>query len=110
MRSIEVRAAVRAASGQRKDRSRTPDRGYCRQNRCGGHSGGRRAARIESEPVHSGTGLELAISWHFCRLMGCRMMGGDLTVSSAYGEGSTFTVRLPAMVAAPAVGSAPAAR
>ncbi|MFO1417685.1 MAG: ATP-binding protein [Methylotetracoccus sp.] len=37
-----------------------------------------------------GTGLGLVISRRFCR-----MMGGDVTVSSEFGAGSVFSVRLP---------------
>ena len=42
---------------------------------------------------YGGTGLGLPISRRFCQ-----MMGGDITVSSVVGEGSTFTIRLPLIV------------
>jgi signal transduction histidine kinase len=45
---------------------------------------------------YGGTGLGLAITKRFCQLM-----GGDVTIESELGKGSTFTIRLPAEVSDP---------
>ena len=45
---------------------------------------------------YGGTGLGLVISKRFCQ-----MMGGDITVESAYGRGTAFTIRLPAFLHEP---------
>lgn len=63
-------------------------------------------SQAESSTTHKfgGTGLGLVITRRFCR-----MMGGDVTVDSEYGVGTTFTIRLPAEVVEHKAGSATAA-
>ncbi|HEV2689166.1 MAG TPA: CHASE3 domain-containing protein, partial [Bryobacteraceae bacterium] len=53
-------------------------------------------AENSTSSKYGGTGLGLAISRQFCR-----MLGGDISVSSEPEKGSTFVVRLPANVAMP---------
>ena len=50
-----------------------------------------------------GTGLGLAITKHFCTIL-----GGEVTVESTPGTGSTFTIRLPDQGVAPAAVESPA--
>ena len=50
-------------------------------------------AEASTSRRYGGTGLGLAITRHFCE-----MMGGTVLVASEQGKGSTFTMKLPAVV------------
>jgi signal transduction histidine kinase len=56
-----------------------------------------RQAEPSTASRYGGTGLGLALSQKLCRLM-----GGAITVESALGRGSCFTIRVPAILAAAA--------
>jgi DNA topoisomerase VI subunit B len=61
-------------------------------------------AEASTASQYGGTGLGLVITRKFCQLM-----GGDITVVSEVGQGSTFTMRLPAEVRDPKAEPAPPA-
>jgi signal transduction histidine kinase/CheY-like chemotaxis protein len=61
-------------------------------------------AEASTSRDYGGTGLGLAITKQFCR-----MLGGDVSVESTPGQGSTFTIRLPARGPEPEVEAAPSA-
>ena len=54
-------------------------------------------AEASTSKKYGGTGLGLAISQRFCQLL-----GGDISVTSQPGEGSTFTITLPDQTETPA--------
>ncbi len=54
-------------------------------------------ADASTSKKYGGTGLGLVITRSFCQ-----MLGGDVTVTSKLGEGSTFTITLPGSPPAPA--------
>jgi signal transduction histidine kinase len=62
-------------------------------------------ADVSTSRRYGGTGLGLALSRELCRLL-----GGDIRVTSEPGIGSTFTVRLPTILHSQHIEAIPIAR